>query len=616
MNVLSRIATPADIKKLSLSELTQLAHELREFIVNSVSETGGHLASSLGAVELTLALHYVFNTPEDKILWDVGHQTYVHKIVTGRKESFPTLRQTGGISPFINPCESPYDAFVSGHAGNAISAACGICEAFEKSGNPAKVIAVIGDGSLSNGLTFEGLNFVGMRKENVIVVLNDNKMFISSQVGAIADYLSRLMTSRKVRNVKEEIKSTLRHMPYIGESLYRVVKHIETNLKEMVSSGGTLFEEMGFRYVGPIDGHNIAHIIEGLENISRMQGPIFFHIITEKGHGYMPAAMDPEHFHGVGKFHKLNGEAKTKSKALVYSDVFGHTLLELARKDSRIVAITAAMAIGTGLEPFAQAFPERFFDVGIAESHAVTMAAGMAAYGLKPVVAIYSTFLQRSYDEIIHDVALQKVPVIFAIDRAGLVGPDGPTHHGSFDIAYLRNIPLMTVLIPRDQLMLKAMLEESLTLNGPVAIRYPRDTVIESPLPFQGFEVGKAEVLRAGSRVVVFCVGPLCYTSLEAVKEIADIAVVDLRCAKPLDSDRIRDMVKTCSGRFIVVEDGVVQGGVGSAILEILPNLGIPLKFRLMGIPDRFVEHGGSEQLRERLDLDVKGIARAIYEIL
>ncbi len=616
MSILARVATPQDLKKLSIEELTELCAEVREFIIHHVSQTGGHLASSLGAVELTLALHYVFSTPEDKILWDVGHQAYAHKIITGRKELFPRLRQMGGLSPFINPAESVYDPFVSGHAGNAISAASGICEAFEITGNPAHVIAVIGDGSLSNGLTFEGLNFAGVRKQNLIVVLNDNEMFISSRVGALADYLSRLMTSRTMRGFKEGIKSTLHNMPLVGESIYRLSKHIETNLKGVVVSGSNLFEEMGFRYIGPIDGHNTAHLVEGFQNISRMQGPIFMHVITEKGHGYIPAEMDPEHFHGVGTFHKINGEAKTANKRPTYADVFGQTMIEMAQADERIVAVTAAMASGTGLKPFAKAFPARFFDVGIAEGHAVTMAAGMAKYGLKPVVAIYSTFLQRAYDEIIHDVALQNAPVVFAIDRAGLVGPDGSTHHGLFDIAYLRSIPNMTVLIPRDQHMLRCMLNQAFSIGGPVAIRYPRDSVVEEPLPCHGFSVGRAQVLKDGTRAVVFCAGPGCYRILEACRDIEGVAVVDLCSAKPLDRDTITELVRAASGRFVVVEDGTAQGGVGSAVLEVLSGLDMPLHFRLLGLPDRFIEHGGSEPLRAQLGLDTQGIMASIRDIL
>ncbi len=392
MGLLDKIANPNDLKGLTTAELELLAKEVREFIINNVSETGGHLASSLGAVDLILALHYVFNTPQDRIVWDVGHQSYAHKIITGRKEKFSELRQTGGLSPFINPSESGYDSFISGHAGNAISAASGISEAFKKQGIKDRVVAVIGDGSLSNGLTFEGLNFVGMQQLNMLVILNDNEMFISTRVGALADYLSRLMTSRKVRSVKERIKTTMFGMPFIGDSLYKISKHIEGNLKGVVSSGGTLFEQIGFRYIGPIDGHNMAHLVEAFDNISNIDGPIFMHIITKKGYGYGPAYLNPENFHGIGKFHKLNGESKAKAQPPSYSDVFGDTLVELAKEDERIVAITAAMKKGTGLDVFASEFPERFFDVGIAEGHAVTMAAGMAMYGLKPIVAIYSTF--------------------------------------------------------------------------------------------------------------------------------------------------------------------------------------------------------------------------------
>ncbi|MDT8272493.1 MAG: 1-deoxy-D-xylulose-5-phosphate synthase [Desulfomonilia bacterium] len=614
MQVLHRIHSPNDLKSLSLEELTLLAEEIRRFIIANVSQTGGHLASSLGTVELTLALHHVFKAPCDKILWDVGHQAYTHKIITGRREKFSTLRQMGGISSFINPAESPYDVFVSGHVGNAIPAASGICETFAKVDSPNRVIAVIGDGSLSNGLTFEGLNYVGTKKQNLIVVLNDNKMFISKRVGALADYLSRTMTSKRVRDVREGIKSTLKGIPVFGEAIYKIAKHIEGNLKGAVTEG-LLFEEMGFRYVGPIDGHNMAHLVEAFQNISSMHEPILLHVITQKGRGFWPAVKDPENYHGVSKFDPDNGEAAKGHEESTYSDIFGKTLIDLARKDPRIVGISAAMTTGTGLKPFSLRFPDRFIDVGIAEGHAVTMAAGMALYGLKPVVAIYSTFLQRSYDGIIHDVALQNAPVIFAVDRAGLVGSDGPTHHGIFDIAYMRSIPNMTIMVPRDQLMLSRMLEYALKFQGPVAIRYPRENVIASPLKAGKMKPGKAEVLKNGSRAVIFCAGPLCYTALDAIEDIGDIALVDLVYAKPIDRKLVRDMVQRCSGRFLVIEDGCVQGGIGSAIVETLSDMTSPLKFKLLGVPDEFIEHGSLRDLRKKLNLDVPGISRAIREL-
>ena len=615
MDYLQNISSPADLKSFSIGDLEALAQEIRDFIIENVSKTGGHLASSLGTVELTLALHYVFNTPKDKILWDVGHQGYTHKIITGRREKFCTLRQLGGLSSFINPSESPYDAFISGHTGNAIPAASGICETMSKAESHHRVIAVIGDGSLSNGLTFEGLNFVGMRKQNLIVVLNDNTMFISRRVGALADYLSRIMTSKRVREVRKGIKTTLKRIPLIGNAIYKMAKLIEGNLKGAVTEG-LLFEEMGFRYVGPIDGHNIPHLVEAFQNISAMDEPIFLHVITQKGRGYHPAMEDPEHYHGVGKFDLENGNGLKSSPETTYSDIFGNTLIELAKKDPRIVAVSAAMTTGTGLKEFSRRFPERFFDVGIAEGHAVTMAAGMALYGLRPVVAIYSTFLQRGYDSIVHDVALQNAPVIFAIDRAGLVGPDGPTHHGTFDIAYLRSIPNMTIMVPRDQFMLEKMLEHGLSLHRPVAIRYPREAIIDGPIKGGRLKLGRAEVLKRGDRAVVFCIGPLCYTVLEAVSDLPGVAVVDLVFAKPLDMKAIRELVLACNGTFIVVEDGNIQGGVGSAILEVLHDIGIPLRCKLMGIPDKFIEHGSLSDLRKILGLDAKGIYKTVKEIL
>ncbi len=614
-NILEAITSPKDIKRLSLHELDALALEIREFIIENVSRTGGHLASSLGTVELTLALHYVFNAPHDKILWDVGHQTYAHKILTGRREPFSSLRQTGGMSAFINPKESPYDPFVSGHTGNAIPAASGICETLAKADCKNRVIAVIGDGSLSNGLTFEGLNFVGTNKQKLIVVLNDNKMFISPRVGAVADYLSRIMTSKKVREVKDEIKGLLKGIPLFGDRISRVAKYVEGNLKGAVTEG-LLFEELGFRYVGPIDGHRIDHLIQAFRNVSTMHEPIFLHVVTRKGNGYRPAMKDPEHFHGVGKFELDNGDLKTEPDAVTYSDVFGRALVKIAKRDPRIVAVSAAMTTGTGLKNFAARYPDRFFDVGIAEGQAVTMAAGMALYGLRPVVAIYSTFLQRSYDEIIHDVALQNAPVIFAVDRAGLVGADGPTHHGVFDLAYFRSIPNVTVLAPRDHLMLERMLVHAVRIQGPVAIRYPRDKIVANPLKPGNVRSGKAEVLREGKRLAVFCIGPLCYDVLEAVKGMDGIAVVDLVCAKPLDRETVSRIVEACRGRFIVVEDGCTQGGVGSAVVESLRDLAYPLRFDLLGIPDAFVEHGSLCDLRKFLGLDPEGIRKAITRLL
>jgi 1-deoxy-D-xylulose-5-phosphate synthase len=615
MEQLDKITNPNDLKNLTIAELEMLAKEIREFIIHNVSETGGHLASSLGAVDLTLALHYVFNTPQDRVVWDVGHQGYAHKIITGRKEKFSELRQVDGLSPFINPAESGYDSFISGHTGNAISAASGISEAFRKQGIKDRVIAVIGDGSLSNGLTFEGLNFVGMQQMNLLVILNDNEMFISTRVGALADYLSRLMTSRKIRGVKERVKTTMFDMPFFGNRLYKLGKHIEGNLKGVVSSGATLFEQIGFRYIGPIDGHNMAHLVEAFDNISNIDGPIFMHIITKKGYGYGPAYLNPENFHGIGKFHKLNGVSKTKTQLPSYSDVFGETLVELAKKDERIMAITAAMKKGTGLDAFASEFPERFFDVGIAEGHAVTMAAGMAMYGLRPVVAIYSTFLQRAYDEIIHDVALQKLPVIFAIDRAGIVGQDGPTHNGAYDMAFMRDIPNIVLLVPRDQIMLREMLKYALLMNDPVAIRYPRETSMSDPLDFKGFVPGRAEIIKDGREVAIFCTGPLIYEAIKAAESM-DALIVDLRSIKPLDVDLIRDAVKKCGGKFIVIEDGTVTGGAGSAVLECLSGIKLPLIYRLVGIPDRFVEHGKIPELRVRLGMDAEGIRSAITDVM
>lgn len=613
MKSLNQISSPDDLKGLSIAELEQVCAEVRDFIITHVSRTGGHLASSLGAVELTVAMHHVFRTPQDKIVWDVGHQAYAHKILTGRRERFASLRQSRGLCPFVNPTESEYDAFIAGHAGNAVSAASGIHESLRALGDPGRVLAVIGDGSLSNGLTFEAINFVGTRKQDMIVILNDNNMFISPKVGAMADYLSRRMTSRPMQGMREGIKNTLRDIPRVGGRLYKMAKSIEGNLKEITSP--VLFEDFGFKYVGPIDGHNLAHLVEAMENISAMDGPIMLHVITEKGHGYWPAEMDPENYHGVGTFEPANGISHARAKKQTFSDVFGETLCDLAAEDERIVAISAAMCAGTGLKSFSRQYPERFFDVGIAEGHAVTMAAGMARYGLKPVVAIYSTFLQRSYDEIIHDVALLKTPVIFAVDRAGLVGADGPTHHGVFDLAFLRGIPNLRIMAPRDDLMLRAMLAEAVRHDGPVAIRYPRGVVWDEPIaPLE--DLGRAQVLKSGTRAVIFTLGPMAYTALEAAEDLDDVAVVDLVSVKPLDANAVREMVLGCDGRFVVVEDGCIEGGVGTAVTECLGDVDHPLRFKLLGIPDRFVPHGNSDELYAALGLDAAGIRESVQSIL
>ncbi len=617
MKILPQITSPHDIKGLSIKELEELAEEIRQFIITNVSETGGHLASSLGAVELTLAMHYVFNTPDDRIVWDVGHQAYAHKIITGRRERFGTLRQKDGLKPFISPDESEYDAFVAGHAGNAVSAASGICEGFRQQKLPHRALAVIGDGSLSNGLTFEGLNCVGNMKQNMIVVLNDNNMFIGDQVGALSDYVSRMMTSSKMRGVTTAVKSALRGVPQYGENLYKAAKYVETNIKGVLADG-MLFEELGFRYVGPIDGHNLLHLTQAFENVSRLNEPVFLHLVTQKGKGYSPAVEDPETYHGVSSFHPENGQAKKVKQLESLSDVFGNKLIQMAKEDRRINAITAAMGSGTGLNQFKCALPDNFFDVGIAESHAVTMAAGMAKTGLKPVVAIYSTFLQRSYDQIVHDVALQKLPVVFAIDRAGLVGADGPTHHGVFDIQFLRGIPNLTMMIPRDQEMLEKMLELALEddQTGPLAIRYPRGNAREKVKKCRSLTKGKAEVLKKGTKAVIFATGPLCYEALAVAEEHEDVAVIDLRFAKPIDGTTIRKHVKACQGRFLVLEDGCVQGGIGSAVLEVLQSIDIPLNYKLLGIPDRFIEHGSQKELMQLLGLDQAGIRKALEEIL
>ena len=504
--LLDRINTPQDLKKLNLKQLTPLAEEIRELMVDTISRTGGHLAASLGVVELTIALHYVFDTPTDKLVWDVGHQTYAHKILTGRKESFPTIRQHGGISGFPKREESPFDNFGTGHSSTSISAALGMAETCALSGEKHKVIAVIGDGSLMSGIAFEGLNQAGHLKRDFIVVLNDNEMSISPNVGALSSYLSRLISGQTYNTFREEVKTILQRIPGIGKSMYRLAKHSEEFVKSIFVPG-LIFEELGFKYIGPILGHRIDHLVDTFRNIKKLHGPLLVHIITKKGKGYKPAETDPVLFHGLGPFQKETGQPLSgKTGGPSYTKVFGDTLTRIAREDSRIIALTAGMTGGTGLDQFAREFPDRFYDVGIAEQHAITFAAGMSIDGYRPVVAIYSTFLQRAYDQIVHDVCLQNLPVIFMLDRAGIVGEDGPTHHGLFDISYLRHIPNMVLMAPKDENELQHMIYTAVHLKSPVAIRYPRGNGTNVPLDdsFQKLPVGKAELLRDGAAATIW----------------------------------------------------------------------------------------------------------------
>jgi 1-deoxy-D-xylulose-5-phosphate synthase len=619
--ILDRIEASHDVKKLDDEELGQLCHELREEIISTVSKTGGHLASNLGVVELTAALHYVFDFPKDKLVWDVGHQSYVHKLLTGRRSRFHTLRQYGGISGFPKRDESPYDTFDSGHSGNSISSALGMAEARRLKGEEGRVIAVIGDGSMTAGLAFEGLNQAGHVDQDLIVILNDNEMSISPNVGALSSYLNRLMTGEFVSRFRRDMEGFLETLPRIGKSVVRFARQAEESLKGLVMPG-LLFEELGLKYIGPIEGHRLDYLIETFQNIKRLGGPILVHVITKKGKGYPPAELDPSRFHGVPPFAVETGEFTSSQKnPPSYTQVFGETLCRLAKGDQRLIAITAAMQSGTGLEEFAIRFPDRFYDIGIAEQHAVTFAAGLALEGMKPVVAIYSTFLQRAYDEVLQDVCLQKLPVVLALDRGGIVGEDGPTHHGVFDFSYLRHMPNLIVMVPKDENEFQHMIKTAVECPGPVAFRYPRGKGVgigrEESLRL--IDIGKGEILREGQDVLIVAIGTTVYPSLRAAERLAETGiqatVINSRFLKPLDADLLCDWAKK-TGKVLTVEENVLQGGFGSAVLELFQEKGLfPIQVRRLGIPDTFVEHGPQALLREKYGIDENGIMKGVQEM-
>ena len=610
---LEQIKSPSDLKKLSIHEMKKLAEEIREEMVYRVSKNGGHLASNLGVVELTIALHYVFNSPVDKIIWDVGHQSYSHKLITGRYEKFFSLRKYKGISGFPRRDESEHDAFSTGHSSTSISAALGIIEGRDKNKKDFKVIAVIGDGAMTAGLALEGLNNAGDLKKDLIVILNDNEMSISPNVGALSAYLNRILTGERFQKFKKETKSFLEGIPKLGGKAAKIAQKTEEMLKGLFLPG-VLFEELGFNYVGPIDGHNVEHLIDTFKRIKASSSPVLIHVITKKGKGYEFSEKDPSLFHGIGPF-KLETGIPIAGTALTYSEVFGDTLTELAKKDDRIIAITAAMKEGTGLEYFAKKYPERFYDVGIAEPHAVTFSAGLATQGLKPVVAIYSTFLQRAYDEILHDVCLQNLHVVFAIDRAGIVGDDGPTHNGIFDLSYLRHIPNLVVMAPKDDIELRYMLELALSHNGPVAIRYPRGKILpqaRNPKLTDDFKIGEAEILKDGKDIALIALGNTVYPSLQAAERLekqgTSTMVINARFVKPLDRNLISS-VAAMVPRIITIEENILQGGFGSAVVEFLNKIEIPhIKVKRIGIPDIFIEQGSQDELRKIYGLDEEGI--------
>lgn len=622
--ILNSINSPQDIKGLNIEDLKLVAKEIRELIVEVVSQTGGHLAASLGAVEIAIALHYCLDAPEDKIIWDVGHQAYAHKILTGRRERFDTLRQLGGVSGFPNIYESEYDVFTVGHGSTSISSALGLAKARDLNDDSYKVVAVIGDGSLVGGMAFEALNHAGHSKTNMVVILNDNEMSIAPSVGALSKYLNKILTNPLYNKIHSDLAGLIKRVPWYGFRVYRAARRLEESLKSLLIPG-MLFEELGIRYVGPVDGHSIEELINTFKNVINLEGPILIHVVTKKGKGYVHAEKHPERFHGTAPFDIETGEIKTSpmDSEQSFTGAFSEALIDLARDEKRIIAITAAMPEGTGLDKFQKAYPDRFFNTGMAEQHAVTFAAGLARGGLIPVVAIYSTFLQRSYDQIIHDVCLQNLHVILCLDRAGLVGEDGPTHHGMFDISYLRHIPNITFMAPKDQAELKEMLKFAVNeCKGPVIIRYPRGKIVAAAALHESAPInyGKAEVISKEGDVAILAVGSMAWSSSAAAGILADegikTAFVNVRFVKPLDEKLLTEFSAKIK-IFIVVEEAALEGGYGSAVLEFLESKGIrDVTVKRIGLPDKFIEHGKREELLQRYGLDADGIADQIKRLL
>jgi len=624
LNLIDKISSPHDLKDLSRNELKLLSGELRQRIVDIVSQKGGHLASSLGAVELTIALHYVFDTPKDKIIWDVGHQTYAHKIITGRNDKFETIRQFGGLSGFTRKNESPYDTFTTGHSSTSISAGLGIVTAKRLKNEKSKVIAVIGDGSMTAGLAYEALNQTGgsHKDKDLIVILNDNEMSISKNVGALSSLLSRTFSGKRLQSWRKEFGVFLKSLPKVGDDIYQFAKRSEDSFKTFVTPG-MLFEAFNFEYFGPINGHNIDHLIDILNNIRFRDEPVLLHVVTTKGKGYLPAEKNPVYFHGCGSFDVETGTcAPSDIDIPSYTNVFGQTMLTLAESDKKVLAVTAAMPEGTGLAAFSDKFPDRFFDVGIAEQHGVTFAAGLATEGFKPVVAIYSTFLQRAFDQVLHDVCLESLPVVFAIDRGGIVGEDGPTHQGVFDYAYLRCLPNMVVMAPKDEDELRHMLKTAISHDGPIALRYPRGTGVGVALtsPLSTLPIGEGEVLKQGDDLLILAVGSSVNESLSAhtqlMAEGIKSTVVNCRFIKPLDTELITDLAKRIK-KIITVEENVLHGGFGGAVLECLNSQNIvDIRIKRIGIADTFVEHGSQQQLRSAYGVDATAIVNTARQLI
>ena len=614
MSILDNISSPNAIKIVKKDLLPDLAKEVRQEIIDTVSKTGGHIASSLGVVELTIALHYVFDVEKDKFIWDVGHQAYAHKILTDRRESFKTLRQYQGISGFPKISESKYDSFGAGHASTSISAGLGFAVARDIQKENYKVVSIIGDGSMTGGLAFEGLQNAGTLGKDMLVILNDNQMFISQKVGVLAGYFAKILTAAGVKRIEESVLKIVSKLKFLSfNSIKKLVKRFKTILFP-----GLMFEEMGFTYVGPIDGHNINQLIEMLTKVKDFKGPVLLHIVTKKGKGYKPAEQDPTKFHGIGPFDKETGKTLSLKK-VTYTEVFSKAIVKLAQSDDKIVAITAAMPDGTGLKEFSKKYPDRFFDVGIDEAHAVTFASALAAGGLKPVVAIYSTFMQRSLDSIIHDVALQNLPVIMMLDRAGLVGEDGATHHGAFDLAYLKYIPNLTIMAPANETELQDMLNTALTLKNPSVIRYPRGSgtrIASFHRDFDVLEVGKAKLEKEGKDACIVCLGNVLQVCLDAAKDLESkgmsVSVLNMRFLKPFDEQAIKDVLKY-TNKIVTVEEGSLIGGMGETVKSVLSGTGA--KIYSIGLPDKFIEHGKQSLIREKYGFSVENIEKAIYNL-
>ena len=620
--LLNKIDSPKDIKNLNYDALKELAQEIRDYMIEVISKNGGHLAPNLGVVELTLALHKVFNCPKDKIIWDVGHQSYIHKIITGRREAFKTLRQYNGLSGFPKIQESEYDAFGTGHSSTSISAALGMAIARDLKGEDNEVIAVIGDGSMTGGMAYEALNNAGDLQKKLIIILNDNEMSIAKNVGAMSDYLYQLRTAKTYTRIKKDLEGWLKHKNY-GENIINIVRRVKGSVKYLLVPG-SVFEHLGFKYYGPVDGHDLEHLVEVLEVAKATPGPVIIHVITKKGKGYEPAEKSPNKFHGTGPFDIATGKKITKPGAPVtYTEVFGKTLVDIAKDDKNIVAITAAMPDGTGLNYFADAYPDRFFDVGIAEQHAVTAAAGMAAAGLHPVVAVYSTFMQRAFDSVLHDICMQTLPVVLGLDRAGLVGDDGYTHHGVFDYSYLRLMPQMTIMAPKDENELRHMLATAVNFNGPIALRYPRGSGlgVEITEALHTLPIGKAEEIKTGSDVCLWAVGSMVDEAVKAAEALEEqgisAGVVNMRFVKPLDTELLVKTALQCKN-IVTLEEGTVEGGAGSAVLEELNDNGLVGKVKVLnlGIPDKYIPHGDKKLLLRDIGLDHDSIVERIAEFL